>query len=329
MPFQKNTFLLSLAVLGITIAAASAVDAAEVADSQPDTRAEAIAKKLITDANELRVQEKYAQALVLYQRAYAVAPSPRTEAQLGLGEGSAGHWVDSDKHLTDALKTRGVPWIEKNRRILEAALNLERSHIGLIQVTGPDDAEVLIEGNKVGRLPLKDPIHVAEGRVVVEGRASGRESASTTVNVIGGQELTLRLDLPLESRPVAALSVVPPVVGSPVRDVSSPKVDIPPPVEHSSSWKTPLGIGIVLASVGLATLGITWIVIDGDQNSCSSSRMVCSFYETRGKGWVATGVAAAAAVGGGTLLFLDRSHTPGHLGISFGPRVNAALVGQF
>src|SRR5262245_62039299 len=80
---------------------------AQAAEPAPD--------ELIARGLELRRQAKPEQALQMFQRAHALAPSPRTLGQMGLVEASLEHWLDADAHLTASLATPGDVWVKKNR----------------------------------------------------------------------------------------------------------------------------------------------------------------------------------------------------------------------
>ena len=69
--------------------------------------AEPGADELITRGLELRRQAKPEQALEMFQRAHALAPSPRTLGQMGLVEASLEHWLDAETHLTAISRDAG------------------------------------------------------------------------------------------------------------------------------------------------------------------------------------------------------------------------------
>src|SRR5262249_56752766 len=60
------------------------------------------------------------------------------------------------------------------------------SMVGQLTITGePAGAEVMVNGQSVGKLPLA-PLHLGKGDVEVELRAPGYESGSKTVSLAGG-----------------------------------------------------------------------------------------------------------------------------------------------
>jgi hypothetical protein len=277
--------------------------------------APASADALIEQGNALREKHQYEQALELFQKAHALAPSARTLAQIGLAEAKLKRWVEAETHLAAALDSHDTPWIEnaKNREAIKEALGLVQTHIGLVSVVGPAGAEISVAGTPVGRLPLPAPIHVPEGRARIEGSGDGRQAASVDLRVPGGHELTVHLDLPLLPVPYPRAEL-PPAPGSPA---PSSLVE-GAPVPESTSWKTWTGGGLLAVSAGLIATGIMWVALDGD-NTCSppAGARCMRVYDTKTQGLIAAGVGAAAGVVGGVLLWQGR-HTDTRLGFGLG-----------
>ncbi|HEX4352161.1 MAG TPA: tetratricopeptide repeat protein, partial [Polyangiales bacterium] len=66
-------------------------------------RAEDSADALISQGVALRKQGKNAEALVDFQRAYQISPSPRAQAQIALAEQALGDWIAAEDGLVSAL----------------------------------------------------------------------------------------------------------------------------------------------------------------------------------------------------------------------------------
>jgi tetratricopeptide (TPR) repeat protein len=130
---------------------ASAADSAEAED-------------LIAKGVELRRQGRDERALPLFQKAYQLAPSPRTAGQLGFAEMAVGYWLDAEQHMTEALETLDHPWVAKNRGLLEQALTTVRSNIGEIAIDGPQvGATLSVNNHPAGTFPLSGPVRVGKG----------------------------------------------------------------------------------------------------------------------------------------------------------------------
>src|SRR5580765_4871244 len=85
---------------------------------------------LIAKGNELRRAGTPGPALPYFRKAYELARTPRTTAQLGLGELAAGYPVEAAEHLAAALETPNDPSIVKYRQMLSDSLATARSQIG-------------------------------------------------------------------------------------------------------------------------------------------------------------------------------------------------------
>jgi hypothetical protein len=141
---------------------------------------------LLREGVRLRREGRDVAALPLFEKAYAAAHTPRTSAQLGLVEFALGYSVQSAGHLSEALAVSNDVWIDKNRAQLEVTLANVQARIGDIVVTGsPEGAEVFLNDRSVGRLPLPGPAIAAQGSVMVELRAKGYTSGSSSVVLVG------------------------------------------------------------------------------------------------------------------------------------------------
>jgi tetratricopeptide (TPR) repeat protein len=145
------------------------------------------AEALIREARSLREAGLDARAYPLLLKAYETETRPRTAAQLGLVEIQLGYWLDSERHLAEALSSSRDPWVNNNRADLEASLAKARAAVGEIQVTGtPVGATVLVNGKTAGTLPLPTPIRLGEGPANLELRAEGYANVRKSLVVTGG-----------------------------------------------------------------------------------------------------------------------------------------------
>jgi hypothetical protein len=162
------------------------------------------AEELIRHGNELRRKGYDDAALREFRRAYDLGATPRAAAQLGLAEQQVKRWGDAERHLTRALRDKDDPWVSKNRRVLDAQLKVVRGQIGRVEVAGePPGAEVLVNAEIVGTLPLTDPVPVTPGSVRVEVRSAGYLSGAMSVAVTRGQLARVDIKLERDARAVA------------------------------------------------------------------------------------------------------------------------------
>jgi hypothetical protein len=269
---------------------------------------EPTADQLIARGLELRRQSKPEQALELFMRANALAPSPRTFGQIGLVQTTLEHWLDAEAHLITSLAAPDDAWVRKNRVFLDQALGVCKRRIGELVVSGPGETRVAVDGRPVGTLPALQPIRLAAGNVLVTATGAGFKDFSKTVAIEGGAKSSLAIVLdPVEKRPAIALSAPVPL---------PPQEPLPPTVTDGPDrrgWRTIAGTGLIAAGAGLLAWGIAWVAVDGS-DTCPTSGPTCTrVYDTRTTGWILTaGGAAAAAVGTGVLVWGRRGgESPG------------------
>jgi tetratricopeptide (TPR) repeat protein len=225
-------YCLALAfVMAISLAARSSL-----ADSQNS-------EQLLQDGIALRRAGKDAEALELFRRAQQTSPSPRVLAQISLAEQALARWAEAEEHLSLVLETND-PWVIERRSLLLEALEDVRSRLGTLQITvNQTGAEVWLDGNHVGAVPIK-PLRVVIGKHQVEVRASGFMPAVQTVQIRSGATTTVNFSLNAVRERSAAL----------LRQASRGAVpeESPPVRQEASSWRRTVGwIGIGAAGIFL------------------------------------------------------------------------------
>lgn len=151
-----------------------------------ETSAE-MARALVDQGVALRREGRDADAVVLFRQAFALDAGGRTEAQLALGLLATGEFVSAYDHLEHAL-TSDEEWITRNHEALQSSLAAAAEHVGTLEVTGDDvGANVNVNGQRVGQLPLAAPIRVQTGRAIVDVTMEGFRSFSAEVTVHAGQ----------------------------------------------------------------------------------------------------------------------------------------------
>jgi len=304
----------------ITFIVALAADVAHAADDK------AAADALITKGLELRREGRALEAIDLFQRADALAPTPRSIGQLGLAEAAVERWSDAEKDLDAALATPEDAWVKKNRAALDQALALARTHVGQIAPTGRTGAAIVISGKSVGTLPLAKPIRVNAGRAVVIATAPGFKQFEMSVPVEAGKETQLKIELEALQLPAAMPATSVAARAPAVAHLSAPIAETP-----SRTWRTWTGASLLAGGGALAAWGSVWIAVDGRSSSgpCSAGAPAgCQpVYNTKTAGIILTGVGAAGAVAGGILLHTAKR--PGaELGVAVEPG-SLTFAGRF
>lgn len=145
------------------------------------------ADELIDRGLSLREAGQDAAALPLLRDAFKLSPTPRAAAQLAMVEQALGRWVDAERHLLQALRSKGDRWIRKNRKPLEGALETIQANVGGLVVRGsPAGAVIYFGGTRIGTLPMAEPARVVAQRATLRVKASGHRSISREVDVKAG-----------------------------------------------------------------------------------------------------------------------------------------------
>jgi hypothetical protein len=186
------------------------------------------AEALIRDGVKLRSQDKTAQALPLFEKAYQISRTPRTAAQLGLCELELGYWVETERYLTEALASPDHPWIAKNKGSLKKPLETARANIGeLVLNVSPASADVSLNKKPLDRSQLGPPIRLDKGPVDIEVRAPGYEPMRDTITIVGGKREQRTYALVAEAKP--AVAEVPPPAPAPGAGAAVTLNSAPPP----------------------------------------------------------------------------------------------------
>lgn len=287
--------------------------------------ADPTADELIRRGLELRRQSKPGEAFALFQRAHALAPSPRTLGQMGLVEASLERWLNAETHLNGSLATPDDIWVRKNRGFLDQAVRVSRSHIGELAITGPRNTEVAVNGHRAGTLPMAQPVRLAEGSAVVTASGAGFKDFSKTVTIVGATTISLAIVLDAaEQRPAVAIGApapLPMLLRAPASTDSAAD-------DLAASWKRPVAAGLIAAGAGLATWGIAWIAIERNDPCATSAPSCNNVSDAKTAGWLLTAGGAVAAGTGAVLLIMSHRASSGNVALDATP-TSLSLRGHF
>jgi hypothetical protein len=270
----------------LLLVAASAARGADSPGAQADD--------LINQGFQLRLQGKNAEALDLFVRAHALAPSSKTLGQIGSAELALHRWIDAETHLEDALSRKDGPWIESHRTSLEKSLAEARQQIGHVEFRGPVGADISVDGRHVGTLPLPAPVHVGAGLAHVVAVAAGYVPLQEDIPVRGGEAKAVTLVL-LPTVPVTPLPTATLVQTT------------QPPRSSKRRW---LGGGLALVGLTGVGFGIGWLTIDNRPTCDAPAGGVCHhLYDTKTQGWVSLSVGAAMTAAGAVLVLWPSGHS--------------------
>jgi hypothetical protein len=182
---------------------------------------------------ELRREGRNGEALVEFQKAFALEPSPRARAQIALALQSLGDWLGAEQWLTKALQTVDDAWIDRYRTELGSALAIQ-AHLGsLVLLVDAKEGEVLVNG-AAQALPSASPIRVLAGSVDVVVRVPGHADAHSFVDLPAGGEVR------------ASVAVGPELATGPVWLLLRPVARAP---ASAAAWCSPGLLGATCARV--------------------------------------------------------------------------------
>jgi hypothetical protein len=188
---------LRAAIFGFGIVAVFAAGLARSAQAQETEEPEALIKQGIS----LRRKGDDRRAQGYLKRAYDLAKTPRSAAQLGLVEQALGQFADSQIHLSEALATKDA-WVQENRAQLEESRNFVRSKLAKVAITGaPGDATIAVGSDPPFALPRDGVVWLAPGANTVVMAAPGRKPVTKTVTAGPGESTSVAVELPADAPP--------------------------------------------------------------------------------------------------------------------------------
>jgi len=338
---SPRSWLLSVALTLCSVAAATPTWAQSAASSSNSSSAQ----ELLDRGVELRRTNQDAEALALFRQALDLEPeSSRAQAHLGTTYQALGRWVLAETFLTQALAHPGDEYLERHREALQQALEFVKDHLGLLDVQGgPAGAQVLLNGQRIGSLPLAEPARVPVGAYLMEVALDGHYGLNRPVRI--SRRALTREDVELLPLSPAARRTGPangaassaaPISGEPVgRDAAG----------GAPSWVPWTLAGVSAGAAVVAT--VAWVQRQNyaerwhDDGECLSvpgatREEQCGDLRTKGEraqtvAWVSGGVALAAgtaaiwtALAGGT----DSATEAGLEGCAIGS-TGASCFGRF
>lgn len=206
-------------------------------------------ERLISQGVELRRLGDDARAHGYFMRAYQIAHTPRSAAQLGLVELAVEEYLDAEEHLSEALASND-PWVRANRATVERARTTSREHLARIEISGaPNDASVQVGRRSPVPLPADGVVWAPVGETTLRVEAAGHEPVTRSVTVAAPGNTRLRIQMPAER--ATSLAAAP----SEESESGTPSLTKPSPGPESPRSTTP-GRPYRLAGLGSMGLGL-------------------------------------------------------------------------
>jgi hypothetical protein len=174
LPTATGSLAIAAAVLSVT-SSARAQESAEV---------EAILKRGI----QLRRDGQDEAALAVFQEAEAQAPnSVRVLLHVATAAQAASKWLLADEYLRKADQHKNDAYYVKYQNEIEEVKNITAQRVGHFRAVGePSGAEVILNGQVVGTLPMENPKTLEAGTYVLEVNKPGFFRLRRPISVPGG-----------------------------------------------------------------------------------------------------------------------------------------------
>ena len=191
-------------------------------------------------------------AYLEYKASWNLKQSYDIAANLGNLELDQGMPRDAAEHLAFALRTAAVTVPEDRIEAMRDLFNRARRLVGsaTVKVNVPG-AEILVDGQTVGRSPLAGEIFLDPGKRTIEARHSAYASAKKVIDVARASTEPVELVLVLAGTAASATPSSVPTV--PTAGPVTPKPMVP------------VGIGVATAAAALG-VGIVGVVLSGSKS---------------------------------------------------------------
>jgi hypothetical protein len=284
---------------------------------------------------ELRRAGHDREALAEFEAAWALRPTPRARAQIGLAQQALGHWREAESAIDEALGASDDEWVARYKGALLKARSVVQNHLAWLYVESKVvGAALSLEGQPARTLPLDGPLRIEAGVVRFELSAEGYVPAVRTIVVKPNDRVHEIVELaPVESAQA-------PTQGAGVADTARP-------VAHEENWL--LSGGPERRTAGILTLGgATLLALTGvgawrlrvidilkydDNSRClvggnTRDENCGPFKQTADAAQVVeiAGFAAAAVTAGVGIWLVATSHGKREVGAACGPWFGAGIA---
>jgi hypothetical protein len=271
---------------------------------------------LIRQGIDLRRKGDDLRAEGYFKRAYSLAQTPRSAAQLGLVELALERHLEANQYLSEALDSDDA-WIQKQRPVLEESRARARAHLARVDVEGaPHDAQVKVGSGASAKLSQDGKVWLPPGTTTVSVEGGGSPVLTKALTVKAGD--TVKLIVPMAAAPSADKSILAQPPPAPT-ETNGVEPHLAPPDYGTPSEGRGLRVaGIATGIVGAAALaaGAVFYGRATTKRSAVASGMPYDdsdldwpTYDHVGVGLMVGGGVAAAA--GATLWFLGHRQAEG------------------
>jgi hypothetical protein len=245
---------------------------------------------------KLYEEDDFRAALIEFKRAYELAPNWAVLYNVGQAHYQLREYPNALRALERYVQEGGEKISPERRAQVDREIGELRGRVARVKaVSNVDGADVAMDDVPLGKTPTSEPLVVGEGRHRWTASKPGFVSTTKVVDIAGGDELTVVLDLSPET---AAL--------------------LPVSAAHDSPSYTLAGVGGVVAVVGVAVGSVFGVLALNDKSSlrseCSAAKVcpssaqgdIDAFSRNGAISTIGFGVGAAGLVLGGYFFLHER-----------------------
>jgi hypothetical protein len=215
-------------------------------------------EELIKEGVKLRRKGEDARAEGYFRRAYQIAATPRSAAQLGLVELALHEYFEAETHLGLALDEQDA-WVTVHKQAIESSRAAARAHLVRVEAAPvPPGTTFSAQGAAAKSVPGDGVVWLtARTATTLRFEAPGRKAAVIQVEGAEGETHHLTLDMP-------ALEAPPPPVARAPEPASNGGSETPPtttpepapPSEAPGSRSGPRGAALRIAGISVGAVGL-------------------------------------------------------------------------
>lgn len=229
--------------VSMALAAQLAVRSASAQSACPSAAQSAV---LETQGVQLNQSGDHEGALARFTQSYELCRGASAQGRMAVALIALGRWGEADTWMRRALALRSDPWIVANLARLEQQAGVIAPHVGELTVVGEGGlGEVFVDGRRVADFPMREPLRVTVGTVIVRVTAPGRHAVERPEIVQSGR---------LTRATVTLIPVQGDAPSGPGR--SADPVVVAPPAQGDHGATTQRALGWVSAGVAAVGLGV-------------------------------------------------------------------------
>ncbi|MCP4604985.1 MAG: hypothetical protein GY847_31430 [Proteobacteria bacterium] len=158
-------------------------------EAAAETKRDRMARKSFQEGVRAFEEARLGDALDAFKRAYGLRPSYRILFNIGQAEAELGHPHRAIESFEGYLADSGTRISRERRMSVEKEIMRLRKIVGEVIVEGPRGAEVWLEGERKGYLPLAGPILLPAGRHRLVVRHGKDEPCEQDIYIKGGEQI--------------------------------------------------------------------------------------------------------------------------------------------